>query len=145
MQWHHVIVFWHQNEYQAWLKAVRISFKHNINIPDIIIKIMPGASLWHRKGHVSGHSTRSLGRGQTPHSGFTKRNSCQKRRLQRKKNLNVSRSNHGWGCNVMQILIFVNCDTKIACLGKLDRSNLLKPAFINALKMTLMWSHDVRR
>lgn len=39
-------------------------------------------------------------------------------------------SNHGWGCNVMQILIFVNCDTKIACLGKLDRSNLLKPAFI---------------
>lgn len=111
-----------------------LTFKHNINIPDIIIKIMPGASLWHRKGHVSGHSTRSLGRGQTPHSGFTKRNSCQQRRLQREKILNVSCSNHGWGCNVMLILIFVNCDTKIACLGKLDRSNLPKPAVINALK-----------
>lgn len=42
----------------------------NMIIPDIIIEIMPGASLWHRKCHVPGHCTSSIRRSQTHHFGF---------------------------------------------------------------------------
>lgn len=70
-----------------------LSQKSAINaVPDIIIEIVPGASLRHRKWHVPGHSTSSIRRSQTHHFGLTEGKSYWDRKLQREKNLTQGRA-----------------------------------------------------
>lgn len=77
---------------KSTIKAVET----NISIPDIIIEIVPGASLRHREWHVPGHSTSSIRRNQAHHFGFTEGKSYQNGKLEREKNVMLDRAIKTW-------------------------------------------------
>lgn len=44
--------------------------------PDVVVEVVPSLALGHGEGHVPGHGTRPLGRGQTALPGLAERQPC---------------------------------------------------------------------